>query len=31
MKYYNTKRVHMSLNYMTSVQVYNMSVTHVVG
>jgi transposase InsO family protein len=30
-KYYNTKRVHMSLNYMTPVQVYNRSVTHVVG
>ncbi|MGE0243509.1 MAG: DDE-type integrase/transposase/recombinase [Nitrososphaeraceae archaeon] len=30
-KYYNIKRVHMSLNYMTPVQVYNRSVTHVVG
>ena len=30
-KYYNNKRVHMSLNYMTPVQVYNRSVTHVVG
>jgi transposase InsO family protein len=30
-KYYNNKRVHMSLNYMTPKQVYNRSVTHVVG
>ena len=30
-KYYNNKRVHMSLNYMTPVQVYNRRVTHVVG
>ena len=30
-KYYNYKRVHMSLNYMTPKQVYNRSVTHVVG
>ena len=29
--YYNNKRVHMSLNYMTPTQVYNMSLTHVVG
>jgi hypothetical protein len=29
-KYYYNKRVHMSLNYMTPVQVYNRSVTHVV-
>jgi transposase InsO family protein len=32
-KYYNNKRVHMSLNYMTSKQVYSSrrGVTHVVG
>ena len=30
-KYYNNKRVHMSLNHMTPQQVYNRSVTHVVG
>ncbi|MGH9980655.1 MAG: hypothetical protein ACRD8K_01690 [Nitrososphaeraceae archaeon] len=31
MKYYNNKRVHMSLNYMTPTQVYKRGVTHVVG
>lgn len=30
-KYYNNKRVHMSLNYMTPTQVYKRGVTHVVG
>jgi transposase InsO family protein len=30
-KYYNNKRVHMSLNYMTPVHVYKRGVTHVVG
>ena len=30
-KYYNNKRGHMSLNYLTPVQVYNRNVTHVVG
>ncbi|MGD1838055.1 MAG: hypothetical protein ACPKPY_08365 [Nitrososphaeraceae archaeon] len=29
-KYYNNKRVHMLLNYITPKQVHNRSVTHVV-
>ena len=30
-KYYNNKRVHMSLNYMTPTQVYDRIITHVLG